>query len=163
MIRKLIAAATLAFVAASSQAAEPGKMYAGVDVGTSRFDHGLTQTSYGAFTGYQFTPAWALEGGYRRLYDSNAWGMNASGDQLSLSVVGSHPLTEAISVYGRLGVSRLSEQSTMAAFEYKGHSTRVLPGLGVSYKVSDNVSARVELQRPTSHLHNLSAGVAYSF
>jgi OOP family OmpA-OmpF porin len=171
MIAKLIAAATLAAFAASSHAAEPavaqpadsGKLYAGVDVGTTRFEHDRTQASYGAFLGYQFTPNFALEGGYRSLYHTQVWGPKNSGDQLALSVIGSYPINSDLSVYGRLGVDRITEKSSYAGLEYTTHDTRVLPGLGVSYKLAKNVSGRLEVQKLGSTTSNVSAGVSYSF
>jgi OmpA-OmpF porin, OOP family len=163
MIKQLIAAASLAVIATASHAAEPGKAYGGIDVGTSRFEHGLTQTSYGAFAGYQFTPTWAVEGGYRRLYDSAAFGAKTNGDQLALSVLGSYPLGESLSVYGRLGVNRLTEEVKLDGYAFKDHMTRVLPGIGLSYKLSNQLSARVEVQQPESKTTNLSTGLSYSF
>jgi OOP family OmpA-OmpF porin len=167
MIKKLIAAAALTLMAASSHAEEPGKVYAGVDFGSSRFDSAEgkpTKTSYGAFAGYQLTPSLALEGGYRSLYDTDGdFGYHTSADQLSLSVIGSYPLSPAASLYGRLGVNRITEKFDDGRFSFKDHITRPLVGLGMSYKLTNQVSARVEIQRTSQDLTNLSAGVSYAF
>jgi OOP family OmpA-OmpF porin len=171
MIAKFIAAASLAACAASSYAAEPAssqpadssKFYAGIDVGTTRFEHDRTQASYGAFLGYQLTPNFALEGGYRSLYHTEMWGQKNSSDQLALSVIGSYPINTDFSVYGRLGVNRITEKTRYQGWEYTTEDTRVLPGLGVSYKLAKDVSARLEVQKLGSTTSNISAGVSYSF
>jgi OOP family OmpA-OmpF porin len=167
MIKKLIAAAALTLMAASSHAEEPGKVYAGVDFGSSRFDSAEgkpTKTSYGAFVGYQLTPSFALEGGYRSLYGSDGdFGYHTSADQLSLSVIGSYPLNQATSIYGRVGVNRITEKFDGGTFSIRDHITRPLIGLGVNYKLTSQVSARLEVQRTSRDLTNLSAGVSYAF
>jgi OOP family OmpA-OmpF porin len=172
MIRKIIAAAALAACAASSYAAEPGSVYAGVDVGTTRLEHNDTRSSYGAFLGYQVLPNIAIEGAYRDLGRTDLYGVRDRSEQYSLSLVGSYPVSEALSLYGRLGVSRLSHAGGYDIYngfgdhfkvDYKVNKARLLPGIGASYKLTQNVSARVELQHPDNNVTNLSAGVSYSF
>jgi predicted porin len=167
MIKQLIAAAAITLVAASSHAEEPGKVYAGVDFGSTHFDGRYTsesnKASYGAFVGYQLTPSLALEGGYRSLYDQDSWGVKGSADQLSLSLIGSYPLSARTSLYGRIGASRITEKYSDSTFSIKDHEDRALLGVGVSNKLTDKVSLRLELQKVASHATNLSVGASYAF
>jgi OOP family OmpA-OmpF porin len=164
MIKKIIAAAALAFVAASSQAAEPGSFYGGADLGvTMHGSRDYTQTSYGAFLGYNINKNFAVEANYRRLYAQDIYGYGSKEDQAGLSLIASQPLTESLSVYGRVGVNRLTDTFTDGASKYTGHATHLLAGVGLGYKLTEKVSARVEVQRPDGHLTNLSTGISYSF
>lgn len=164
MIKHIIAAAALAAVAASSQAGEPGTMYGGADLGVTRLGPGdHSQTSYGAFLGYNLNKNFALEANYRRLYSMNVYGYGSKGDQAALSLIASQPLTESLSLYGRIGVSRLKETFTDGPNKYTNDSTRLLPGFGLSYKITEKVQARVEVQRPGRDLTNVSTGVSYAF
>jgi OOP family OmpA-OmpF porin len=172
MIRKIIAAAALAACAASSYAAEPGSVYAGVDAGTTRLDGNSTKSSYGGFLGYQVLPNIAIEGAYRDLGHTDLYGVRDKTGQYSLSLVGSYPVTEALSLYGRLGVSRISHAGGFDIYnglgekyklDYRVNKARLLPGIGASYKLTQKVSARVELQLPDNNSTNLSAGLSYSF
>lgn len=172
MIKKIIAAAALAACAASSYAAGPGSVYAGVDVGTTRLDGNDTRSSYGGFVGYQVLPNVAIEGGYRNLGRTNLYGVRDKAKQYSMSLVGSYPVSEAFSLYARLGVSRISHAGSFDFsnifgehnhVDYEGNKARLLPGIGASYKLTQNVSARVELQQADTSSTNLSAGLSYSF
>jgi hypothetical protein len=168
MIKQIIAAAALAVVAASSHAGEPGSFYGGVDAGVTRLDWGdHTQASYGAFLGYNINKNFAVEANYRRLYAYDVYGYGHKSDQAGLSLVATQPLTDSLSVYGRIGVNRLTDTYNYNFADYQGkysdHSTRILPGFGLSYKLTEKVSARVEVQRPGSRLKNLSTGISYAF
>ena len=171
MIRKIIAAAALAACAASSYAAEPGSVYAGVDVGTTRLEHNDTKASYGGFLGYQVLPNIAIEGAYRDLGHTDLYGLRDKTEQYSLSLVGSYPVSEALSLYGRLGVSRIAHGGEYVGysvfgpykFDYRVNKARLLPGIGASYKLTQKVSARVELQQVDNNTTNLSTGLSYSF
>lgn len=170
MINKLLAAAALALVAVSSQAAEPvssqaaeSPLYGGVDMGITRLDGAHTQTSYGTFLGYNLNKNFAVEANYRRLYSLDINGYGHKNDQLGLSVIGSLPVTDTLSVYGRVGVNRLTETWTGGGYKHTDHVTRAVPGIGVSYKLTEKVSARMEVQRPGMHLTNVSTGISYSF
>jgi OOP family OmpA-OmpF porin len=172
MINKLFAVTALAVIAASAQAAEPAykaaepaPFYGGVDVGITELPRGdHTRTSFGGYLGYNINKNFAVEAGYRRLFSEEAWGVKSHADQASLSLVATQPLTETLSVYGRLGVSRLTEKGTIdGIYDFTEHKTRVLPGIGLSYKLNEKVSARVEVQRPSSNTHNVSTGISYAF
>lgn len=165
MIKHIAAAAALLAASCAAFAAQPNTFYAGADVGKTRAsdDWSERETSYGAFAGYNFHPNFAVEAGYRRLGEDRFGGYKLTADQLSLSVVGSLPVADKLSVYGRLGVNRLEGKVSSGGISVSDTTTKALVGVGVSYAFTPAVSGRVELQRAGSGITNLSAGVAYQF
>lgn len=168
MFKKIAAATALLIASSAAFAAQPNTFYAGADVGRTKID-GIRDrdTSYGAFAGYNFHQNFAVEGGYRVLADKEwrSGTVRASGkvDQLSLSVIGSLPVSESFSVYGRLGLNRLEAKATLDNLSAKDDETKALYGVGVSYAIAPTVSTRLEVQKPASGATNLSAGVAFQF
>jgi len=168
MFKKIAAATALLIASTAAFAAQPNTFYAGADIGRTDID-GIRDraTSYGAFAGYNFHQNFAVEGGYRVLADKDwkSGAVRASGkvDQLSLSVIGSLPVSESFSVYGRLGVNRLETRISLDDVRGKGSETKALYGVGVSYALTPTVSTRLEVQKPASGATNLSAGVAFRF
>lgn len=164
MLKKILAAAALATMAASSYAAGPNNFYAGADVGSTKIDDlSGRETSFGGFVGYNFTQNWAVEGGYRRLGSFSVAGADLDADQWHLSAIGTVPLSNGFNVYGRLGYNRLEAKASFKGVNAKDHTDKVLYGVGVGYDFGNNVSARLELQKPSSDTTNLSAGVAFAF
>jgi opacity protein-like surface antigen len=179
MIKQLIAAAALAGVAAVSHAAEPVSntaatpFYAGLDMGSTKPDtSGGTRGSYGGFVGYTFAPNFAVEAGFRRLYTWDGWGGHEHANQTSLSVIGTIPITPSLGLYGRLGVNQVASHGswtgdlgggTNQTFSYSDRTTHGLGGIGLSYKLTDQISARVEAQHITRDMKNYSAGISYAF
>lgn len=179
MIKHIIATAALAGIAALANAAEPvaaapfsapGSMYIGADIGSTKLT-GATdgnRTSYGGFVGYTLNPNFAVEAGFGRLYDWSAWGAHERANQASLSLLGSIPVAANLSLYGRLGVNQISMRgeiptTTNSKYVFKDDTTRALLGVGANYKLTEKVSARVEVQRPGLDLTNYKAAVSYAF
>jgi OmpA-OmpF porin, OOP family len=168
MFQKIAIAAALVIASSGAIAGGTSKFYAGADVGTTKLDGDANQESgYGAFAGYQLNQNIAVEAGVRRLADvDDSFGgvnFNSHLDQLSLSAVGTLPLSNGFSVFGRLGINRLNLKESGGGFTAKDHATRGLYGIGVAYSFSPAVSARLEVQKPASDFTNLSAGVSYKF
>lgn len=168
MFKKIALAATLVLLASPSFAAENAAFYVGADVGTTKIDTVSDRdTSYGAFFGYKFNKNVAVEASYRYLAKVKVpLGKYVTSDmsynQYALSVIGILPLSSGFEVFGRLGRNSLERGSIFDVIGYdKGSST--LYGVGVNYTFTPNISARLELQSPSSHSKNLSAGVSYSF
>jgi opacity protein-like surface antigen len=155
MIKQITAAVLLAATSFAASAAEPTNFYVGGDVGSSKADDLSSKTSVGIFGGYTFNENFAVEAGFRRLGKWDDLKVN----QLSLSVLGSVPVADQVAVYGRLGYNRLESKYDGG----KEHENKGLYGIGVSYAITKEVSARVEWQRPISGSHNISVGVAYHF
>ncbi|KQZ39800.1 outer membrane beta-barrel protein [Duganella sp. Root1480D1] len=158
MIKQITAATLMAVASFAASAAEPS-FYVGGDVGTSKPKDVKSETSYGVFGGYKFNDNFAIEAGLRRLGNWKEDGIDDKVNQFSLSAIGSLPVADQLSVYGRLGYNRVEEK-----FEGEKESrNKALFGLGVSYQITKEISARVEWQRPVSHSRNISVGVAYHF
>lgn len=168
MFKKIAIAATFAAISSTAMAAEPGRIYAGADIGTTKVDGvDKRETSVGAFVGYTITPAIAVEAGYRRLADYDLSVGTASGkvtlDQISLSGVATMPLTEKFSVFGRLGYNHLEADASFAGTSADESESGVLYGVGAGYAISPTLAARVEVQRPSSDSTNVSAGLVFNF
>jgi OOP family OmpA-OmpF porin len=173
MFKKIAAAAALLIASSAAFAAQPNTFYAGVDAGrTKADDFSDRDTSVGGFVGYNFHQNFAIEGGYRRLADFDIYvGAPSIGfvdgkakvDQAHLSLVGSLPVAQNLSLYGRLGVNRLEAKVSSAGYSAKDSTTKSLYGVGLNYAFTPAVSARLEVQKPSSDATNLSAGVAFNF
>ena len=157
MIKQITAAVLLAATSFAASAAEP--YYIGADVGSSKFDDSTSETSVGVFGGYKFNENFAIEAGYRRLGKWDIEGSDVRAKQLSISAVGSIPVANQVAVYGRLGYNRVEAKWD----DVKDHENKALYGVGVSYAITKEVTARVEWQRPISDSRNISVGVAYQF
>ena len=162
MFKKIAAAAALLAATSTAFAAEPNSFYAGADLGKTRIT-GHKETSYGAFAGYNVTQNFAVEAGYRRLGDDDSVGFKESRDAFSLSGVGTLPVGESFSVFGRIGLSSLDGKIPDGNKEKSNTTTRALVGVGVGYAFTPKITGRVEFQKTGSAIRNLSAGVAYQF
>lgn len=168
MFKKIASAAVLLGACSASIAAQPGSFYAGGEVGRSKItDVGGHETSFGGFVGYGFHPNFAVELGQRRLFErefrGSGMGANMRVDQTSLSLLGSQPIGESFSVYGRLGAARLQERFSSDGFTNKDSSTKALYGVGLSYAITPAVAARVEVQKISQQASNLSTGLSFQF
>lgn len=173
MFKKIAVTSALLIASSAAFAAQPNTFYAGGDVGKTKVDDvSKRDTSLGGFVGYNFHENFAVEAGYRRLADFDiAVGTPAIGfadgsakvDQTHLSLVGSLPVAQNLSLYGRLGVNHLEAKVKAAGYSGKDSTTKALYGVGLSYAFTPAVSARLEVQKPSSDATNLSAGVAFQF
>jgi OOP family OmpA-OmpF porin len=168
MFKKIAIAAALAIVTSSSFAADKPFFYAGADVGSSKFDDlSDRQNSFGGFVGYSFNQNIAIEAGYRRLADFDLnYGNTKVGvtlDQAAVSVVGTLPLSNGFNVFSRLGYNRLNATGSVSGFKAADSTSGVLLGIGAGYTFTPTVSARLELQKPSSDSTNVSAGVSFKF
>ena len=166
MFKKVLVAAALATIAASSFAANAPKFYAGVDSGRTKIEGMARGVSFGGFVGYQFHTNLAVEGGYRVL---NAFApFEPDINQAAISVISSVPLSSGFGVFARLGYNdvtvknscRTAESILCRNFE---SSNGVLAGVGATYAFSPTIMARAEIQRPSDDLTNLSVGVSFGF
>jgi len=164
MLKKAFAAVALALLASSSFAAAPTGFYAGADLGVTDID-GLdsSKTSLGAFAGYGFNQYVAVELGYRHLGKWDFGPVDVSAKQTHLSLVGSYPLSSALDVYGRLGYNDLRAEASYGGYTYGASTSTGLYGVGLSYALSHTLSARAELQKPSSDSTNFGIGLAWKF
>jgi opacity protein-like surface antigen len=160
MFKKIALAAALVLAATSASATDT-RSYAGVDVGRSSIDdYDKNYTSFGAFGGYRFSDAIAVEGALRRLGSDDG----AKADQLAVSAVFTGYAKgewSQISLFGRLGVNRVNF-SKCGVFCPKDE-TSVLLGAGIGYDINPRTTVRLEYTRPTSDTSNVSLGLAFGF
>jgi OOP family OmpA-OmpF porin len=164
MFKKIAAAAALAFVASSAFAAAPTAFYGGVDVGMTKIsDLDGNKGSFGGFLGYGFNQNLAVELGYRHLGSWDEQGVDLKAKQTHLSVVGSFPVTPEFDVYARLGYNKLRAEASFGGATFGDNTSGALYGVGVNYTITPAVSARFEVQKPSSDSTNYGIGIVYKF
>lgn len=141
------------------QPLQPG-FYAGGTLGNSSFSNGCrlggscddNDTAFKIFGGYQFHKYVAAELGLVDLGRARSTAGGASDEVKArawdLSAVGSFPVVERFSVFGRLGLyfARVEENTNFAG--NSSHSnTDLTYGVGVRYDFTRNLAVRGELQR----------------
>jgi OmpA-OmpF porin, OOP family len=167
VFKKIALAATFAILSSTALAAEQASTYwyGGADIGTSKLDDfDERKGGFGVFLGYQFNKHLGVEGTYRRLADFDYGSGTVKADQTGISAIGTLPLNGGFSIYGRLGFNRV-ELNVRAAGGYRDGDSdhKALYGAGVAYQFSDDISGRLEVQRPYTDVTNLSAGISFRF
>lgn len=147
-----------------------------------------SSTGYKLFGGYQFTPNFALEGGYfdlgRFSYGSTtipAGTFNGSTrvNGLNLDLVGMVPLSDKFSVLGRIGAAYAQSRANFASTGFvpvntgnpSRNETALKLGVGIQYAITEALSLRAELERyrisdPIRNRGNIdmaSLGLVYRF
>jgi OOP family OmpA-OmpF porin len=160
MFKKLVIASALALAASASFAQTAPGVYAGVDIGSVDID-GLDDkdTAAGVFAGYNFNETFSVEAGYRQAkFDGFKL------QQLSLSAIGTIPMGNNFSLYGRLGYNDIDSKVRANGGTFTGDiDSGALYGVGLGYAFTPTVTGRVEYQRPTSDASIITAGVSFKF
>ncbi len=139
---------------------------AGQGLVTNSIEDRERDTGYKLFGGYQFNRNFGLEGGY---FDLGEFGYTArttapgslTGDMsargLNLDLVGTLPLTERFSVFGRVGVTSVRTEGRFSATgaarvpytspTSRQTSTNAKWGVGVAYAFTESLSMRLEAER----------------
>ena len=208
-ISAAVACVTLAVLASPAAIAQDSGWYGGANVGQSRatiddarissglLSQGFTSvniaddnrsTGFKIFGGYQLNNNFALEGGY---FDLGKFGYTATtvpagtlnGSMkvrgLNLDLVGTLPLSERFSVFGRAGINYAQTKDN---FSSTGAVTVTNPnpserganykiGAGLQYAITDALSIRGELERyrvkdgigNRGHIDMASVGLIYRF
>jgi len=154
---------------------------------SSIYDRDL-DTGFNVVGGYQFNDYFAIEGGY---FDLGRFGYNAitvpagtvNGDislrGINLDVLGFLPITENLSVFGRVGANYSEAKDSFSA---TGPITITDPdpsrrdvnyklGLGVQYRLTPSLATRLEIERyrvddaigNRGDIDQLSVGLVYRF
>ncbi len=150
-----------------------------------------TATDYSLYAGYRFNPMWSLEGGYvdlgKREFNTLVAAPGAgtlSGrshpEGLFLRAVGTWPIADGWSVFGRAGVvnsrARLAGAGTGSAASFdeqtRWHASWTA-GLGVSWTLNPRTDVLVAYDRwngvqpdfsgTTFHVDTINAGIRYRF
>ena len=168
-IKKVIALTGLiAATAGISQLAfaQDPRGYVGASVGQSSFRDGCTglaagvscedrDTAIGAFVGLQFNTNFGVELGYTDLGSVTASGFGITGDVkakgIEFSAVGTAPINEQFSVYGKLGFFRWDVDAQAQGFGVgatrSDSGTDLTYAVGVQYNVTKTVGVRAQYQR----------------
>ncbi|HJV63895.1 MAG TPA: outer membrane beta-barrel protein [Albitalea sp.] len=166
----LVAAAALAALA-TAQAEGP---YAGASLSSSRYQKdigGLSTDRSGSggkiYGGYGFTPNVALEAGYADLGKSSSAAGSVKEHGVFLDLVGSVPLGESFSAFGRVGAFNGHSRVTGGSNE---SGTDAKYGLGLQYDFNKQVGLRGEWERyrfkalgTKSNADLYSVGLNYKF
>lgn len=110
--------------------------YAGVDAGSSKTSGSSNTSTVGLFGGYNFNSMFGAEVGYNRLGNKN--GVTSSA--VSLTGLGYYWFNPQTALFGRLGIARWKESGNGVSV----NKTDPLLGVGFSYKINDQFSARAE-------------------
>lgn len=173
-LKSILSMGVVAGAALFAASASAEGWYVGADVGRSS-----TQTVYpgvamtkstdtvgGVFLGYQFTPNWGVEGFYTGggKFEGTGGGGTGTGksDVYGLDVIGTLPLADAFSVYGRLGYAnaKTSASSVPAGFSGSNRSAATY-GLGLQYDFTQQIGVRAGWDRYGAAISN--AGVTNNF
>jgi opacity protein-like surface antigen len=162
-MKKLILASSLALLAISAQAQTAG-YYGGVEMFNNRFtDHNST-TGGGVFAGYRLGNGLAVEVNGNRIGKVDTGVVKASVSQMSISAVYSMPVSNTVSVFGRLGYGgmRVSDADNARDRGVKLDNGMVYGG-GISYQVNKQVAVRGEFRKPEKDIRGFGVGVSYNF
>lgn len=179
--KTLLTSAISAALLCGSMTAAAGEFYVGAGIGTSSIDVTASDFDGGSFTsdsfddsdstfrifaGYNLNDSIAIEAGYTDLGSySLAGSFDGSDPDLpagptsatfdvtgwEFSAVGSLPLTEQISLLGRLGFIMWDTDVDVTTTDGSGSDsddgTNILYGVGGAYSFTDNLDARLEYTR----------------
>ena len=118
--------------------------------GFNEDDH---DTAWKLFGGYQFHRNFALEGGYYDLgrYDFGFAAPGGAGSAryqgLNLDIVGTLPLSDRFSAFGRVGAADTRARTTFGGVEDSERSWGPKFGLGLEYAVTPQLAVRGEWER----------------
>lgn len=174
-MKKIVCSALIALAASSLAHAEG--LYVGANIspqtnGNVKFtENGVTTdrsevkkaTPLGLFAGYELSPLWALEAGYRT--DSNSTSFDLSpGYQLKTRVStayvaarGTWKLSEDWSLFGKAGLAqgrmKLDVSGKDAPSGVSEHKTGLYLSVGASYLISKDVALQLEFERTAKLKH----------
>lgn len=155
---KKIAAVVVLFsavIATPVFAADQG-MYAGITLGQGTPNvtpsaAALSKKSnfiYGGILGYQLSKNLAAEAQFKGFGKAtDVAGNTVKGDVLSVSVVGTLPLTNQFDLLGKLGVASAKTTSSAGATNLGASRTGVTYGIGAQYNLSSNLGLRLDWDR----------------
>lgn len=176
-MKKVLALAAL--VMGACGVAQAGDFYVAGDVAKTRYSGGGSDQGFSLAGGYQFNKNWAAELGYRFIGSdtksytegANKWTESYRFRSIDLSAIGTLPLTDQFSVFGRLGYGTLQVKESYAVTagsaptSYRGSGTDsgLIYGLGADYALTKQLSVRGEYQRVASNVSVLALGLKYGF
>ena len=163
IMKKLIIASSLALLAISAQAQTAG-YYAGAEMFNNRITGNGSTTGGGAFAGYRLGNGFAVEVNGNRIGKVDTGVVKLSVSQMSISALYTMPVSNTVSVFGRLGYGsmRVSDADNGRDRGVKLDNGTIYGG-GVSYQVNKQVAIRGEFRKPESDIRGFGVGVSYNF
>jgi OOP family OmpA-OmpF porin len=177
LIFALIASVAAVGAAQAQTANTAPKSYIGLGAATADTNDGY-KTSAKIFGGYEFDQHWGVEAGYTDFRKSNLNSFengkiySANSDGYGTYVAGKYtaPINDQFSAYGKLGVAYSKRDFDSASgLSFSQHDTGAYAGVGVEYKLNQNVSLNAEYERYGkdkdfgAKADVWTAGVKYSF
>lgn len=127
-------------------------------------------TGWGVFVGYEFDSNYAIEGEYLNLGEIKAGDSTAKSTGVSLSGIGSIPLNQHFSLFGKLGFAMITGEPGGAYVGDKNKSQAWTYGLGAQFNLNASTALRLAWDKykfNDSGLHGdasfTSAGVLFKF
>jgi len=165
VVAGVLGAIALAVAPAVAMAQSP--WYAGVHIGQADVDEADDEdTAFRILGGYQINQNFAAELAYTDFGKvDDGFGGKVKGNAIELVGVGSWPVADRFSVYGKLGLSR----GEFKAGGLSDDSIEVTYGVGVRYDVTPQIGVRGEWQNypdvgdGASDVSVLSVGVVFKF
>jgi OmpA-OmpF porin, OOP family len=189
-MKKTFAIAALTASFALPFAAHAQGAYVGFNAGqaTHKLDDGAltavsrdeTQTAYKIYGGYNFNKNFGIEGGYtdfgkaKNVYRVSGTNVNLDykAQALYVAAVGTLPLSDQFSLFGKLGVTANHASATASAagvsVNASGNKTSALIGVGAAFNVTKNVAVALEYEDYGKTAEDAKAkmwslGVRYNF
>jgi OOP family OmpA-OmpF porin len=142
--------------AQTTQAATAPRAYVGIGVATADNLTNGYKADAKVFGGYEFDQTWGIEAGYTNFgsvdfyhFDSTR-SVSGSTSGYGAYVAGkySFPVTEQLSAYAKLGLSHSQRKySNSWGWNFNDRDTGAYGGLGLQYKLNQNVSVLAEYER----------------
>ncbi len=145
--------------------------YVGGHIGQSDIDEiGEKDTAFRILGGYQINKNFGAELGYTDFGKSESGGITFKGNAIELTAVGTLPINNQFSVYGKLGFAMTEGEASALGVSRSEDSVTPTYGVGVQYNFSPTLGLRGEWQRYDvgddpiqSDVDVLSIGVIFRF
>ncbi|MFL6674294.1 MAG: outer membrane beta-barrel protein [Massilia sp.] len=168
LIFALIAGAAAMTAAQAQTNATAPRAYVGIGVATADHDYKLNgagvsnvdsdgyKASAKVFGGYEIDQRYGVEAGYTDFrssdfsYSQNGVTRHGSSDGYGVYVAGKAnlPINDQFSAYGKLGVAYSDRKlDTSNGLRFSDHDTGVYAGVGVEYKLNQQVALTAEYER----------------
>lgn len=161
-MKKFIISSTLALLAVSAQANTAG-YYVGTELFNNRIVDAGSSTGLGIFAGYRLGNGLALEVNGNRIAKLDFGVGTASVSQMSLSALYSLPVSNTVSVFGRLGYGQMRISDDRLSNRGIKLDNGLVYGGGLSYQATKQVAVRAEFRKPEADINSFGVGLSYSF